>query len=312
MEQVTNQFDRRLTGGMVTLTVIIGDGQLGGSVMKLNGTALDRRGDIVRAPIGDAAGRAIESVRSRGKLLVIRLGKVTDAEPGPRQRSFVVHLMQGGRLSWNAKHRVRPRGGQARWHLRDGSSLLLTESGTEHRVGVWFVAGDPERSAPLAALGPDADTVDAEELAERLEVRSMRLHHFLRDQHGIAGLGRRLADEVCHGARLSPFALTTKLRPDDVERLVATIRDQVAADLAFERAREDMSHAKDRVGSAHRRVGQACPVCGEPLTPGPSTPAGASVERYCRYSGDHEFVYPRDWHPPVRPGTGVGPARGLP
>lgn len=56
----------------------------------------------------------------------------------------------------------------------------------------------------------------------------------------------------------------------------------------------------------------ACPVCGEPLTPGPSTPAGASVERYCRYSGDHEFVYPRDWHPPVRPGTGVGPARGLP
>jgi formamidopyrimidine-DNA glycosylase len=216
-------------------------------------------------PIGDAAGRAIESVRSRGKLLVIRLGKVTDPEPGQRQRSFVVHLMQGGRLSWDAKHRVRPRGGQARWHLRDGRSLLLTESGTEHRVGVWFVAGDPERSAPLAALGPDADTVDAEELAERLEVRSMRLHHFLRDQHGIAGLGRRLADEVCHGARLSPFALTTKLRPDDVERLVATIRDQVAADLAFERAREDMSHAKDRVGSAHRRVGQACPVCGDQI-----------------------------------------------
>ena len=63
MEQVTNQFDRRLTGGMVTLTVIIGDGQLGGSVMKLNGTPLDLRGDIVRAPIGDAAdldGRVLE------------------------------------------------------------------------------------------------------------------------------------------------------------------------------------------------------------------------------------------------------------
>jgi formamidopyrimidine-DNA glycosylase len=214
-------------------------------------------------PIGDAAGRAIESIRSRGKLLVIRLEPSPDGAPEQRRRSFVIHLMQGGRLTWDAKNRVHPRGGQARWHLRDGRSLLLTESGTEHRVGVWFVAGDPERSAPLTSLGPDADTVDVEELAERLTLRSMRLHNFLRDQHGIAGLGRRLADEVCHGARLSPFALTTKLRPDDVDRLVTTIRDQVAADVAFERTRHDMSHAKDRVGSVHRRVGDACPVCGD-------------------------------------------------
>jgi hypothetical protein len=56
-----------------------------------------------------------------------------------------------------------------------------------------------------------------------------------------------------------------------------------------------------------------CPICAEPLTPGPSTPRGASVQLFCRYSGDHSFVYPRDWHPPVRPAAGAGAwAGGLP
>lgn len=43
-----------------------------------------------------------------------------------------------------------------------------------------------------------------------------------------------------------------------------------------------------------------CPFCGEPLTPGPSTKAGSGMELFCRYAGDHEFVYPRDWHPASR------------
>lgn len=48
----------------------------------------------------------------------------------------------------------------------------------------------------------------------------------------------------------------------------------------------------------------ACPFCTEPLTPGPSTKAGSGVELFCRYAGDHEFVYPRDWHPAVRMDAG--------
>lgn len=49
----------------------------------------------------------------------------------------------------------------------------------------------------------------------------------------------------------------------------------------------------------------ACPDDGEPLEPGPSTPAGASVELFCRYCG---WQYPRDYIAPVRPVTGS--ARG--
>lgn len=48
------------------------------------------------------------------------------------------------------------------------------------------------------------------------------------------------------------------------------------------------------------RPPQACPRDGEPLTPGPSTPAGASVELFCRYCF---WQYPRDYVAPERPGV---------
>jgi hypothetical protein len=44
----------------------------------------------------------------------------------------------------------------------------------------------------------------------------------------------------------------------------------------------------------------ACPVCGQPLVSAPSAKSGSGVELFCDYAGDHEFLYPRDWHPPVR------------
>lgn len=50
-----------------------------------------------------------------------------------------------------------------------------------------------------------------------------------------------------------------------------------------------------------------CPQCAEPLTPGPSTPRGATVQLFCRYDG---WQYPRDWHPPTRPATGMGAGAG--
>ena len=124
--------------------------------------------------------------------------------------------MQGGRLKPDEKQSAKPRFGQARWRFADGRALLLTEAGTERKAGVWVVAGDPDEQAPLHGLGPEADTLDAATLARLLAEHPMRLHGFLRDQHILAGLGRLLANEVCHRARLSPFANTAKLGADEV------------------------------------------------------------------------------------------------
>ena len=63
-------------------------------------------------------------------------------------------------------------------------------------------------------LGPDADQVTPEQMVELFGRKNQRVHGFLRDQRSIAGLGRRLANEICHRARLSPFAMTGKLGLD--------------------------------------------------------------------------------------------------
>jgi formamidopyrimidine-DNA glycosylase len=206
-------------------------------------------------PPDDAYGQGLVFVGRRGKLLELDFGTVT----------FVVHLMQGGRLKPDEKQAAKPRGGQARWRFADGRALLLTEAGSERKAGVWVIGGDPEEQEPLAHLGPDADKLDAGALGRLLADHPMRLHGFLRDQRILAGLGRRLANEVCHRARISPFAATAKLGPDEVERLVEAIQVCSAEGLAFERGLEEMSSSADRPGSVHHRVGEACPVCGDTI-----------------------------------------------
>jgi formamidopyrimidine-DNA glycosylase len=209
-------------------------------------------------PPPDAAhGHPLEDVGRRGKHLLVRFEPVT----------FVVHLMQGGRLKEDAKQAAKPRGGQARWSFADGRALLLTEAGTERKAGVWVLPsdGDLDATPPLDQLGPEADTLERATLAVLLAEHPMRLHGWLRDQRILAGLGRRLANEICHRARLSPFAASAKLDADAVDRLHAAMGACIAESLAYERTRSDMSSSADRPGAVHHRDGEACPVCGDTI-----------------------------------------------
>jgi formamidopyrimidine-DNA glycosylase len=208
----------------------------------------------------EAKGQALTAVGRRGKYLLVEFPAI----------SFVVHLMQGGRLKPDEKQAAKPRGGLARWRFSDGSAILLTEQGTEHKAGVWVVPAGADLSPgtdvePFVGLGPDADTLSADQLAALVTGRSGRLHGFLRDQHQLAGLGRRLANEICHRARLSPFANTAKLTPDEIARLHEAIGGCVDESLAYERGRSDMSSSKERPGAVHHRTGEPCPVCGDPV-----------------------------------------------
>lgn len=200
-----------------------------------------------------AVGNSIETIGSRGKLFVLGLGEV----------SFVVHLMQGGRLISDAKMTARPRNGIARWRFVDHDALLLNEAGKERKAGIWVVLGDPNTQAPLAGLGPDADTVSRAGLATLVGSTRVRLHGFLRDQHHLAGIGRRLANEICHAAMISPFAITTRLGEDEVDRLHGAISTCIKTSVDFERTQSEMVGSAQRPAMVHHRTGEACGVCGD-------------------------------------------------
>ncbi len=209
-----------------------------------------------------AAGKALRMIGNRGKYLLLHFGQ-DDGEDDDPGLTFVVHLMQAGRLRVDAKQARKPRGGMARWTFADGSALLLTEAGTERRAGVWLIAGDLGAVEPLTRLGPDADAMSRDELARRLAAASERVHGFLRDQSHLAGIGRLLANEILHSARISPFANTSRLNGDAVDRLHAAITTSIARGLAAEREREDMGRSQDRPSDVHHRVGELCPACGD-------------------------------------------------
>ena len=207
-------------------------------------------------PRPDAAyGLPLESVGRRGKYLLLRFEPVT----------FVVHLMQGGRLLVDEKQSAKARNGQARFVFAEGPALLLTEAGTERRAGVWCIANAELDGPPLSRLGPEAMDVTPTSLAASFKANNMRIHGYMRDQHQIAGLGRMLANEVCHRAEISPFAMTGKLGVEGAATIVQAIHEAVDEGLAYERTRPDMSSSKDRPGRVHGRVGEPCPACGDTI-----------------------------------------------
>jgi formamidopyrimidine-DNA glycosylase len=211
----------------------------------------------------EAYGLPLLSVGRRGKYLILRFAPI----------SFVIHLMQGGRLLADTKLSAKPRGGQARFIFEpiergdggiDETALLLTEQGKERRAGVWCVpSADLEATLPLAKLGPEAAGIDPASLAELFASKSMRVHGFLRHQGMVAGIGRRLSNEICHTAQISPFATTKQLGADGAAKVATAIDRCVADGLAYERTREDMSSSKDRPSAVHNRAGEACPVCSD-------------------------------------------------
>lgn len=204
-----------------------------------------------------AHGETLRRVTTRGKYLQLWFDSVV----------FIVHLMQGGRLRPDEKQTAKPRGGQARWTFSDGTALLLTEAGTDKRAGVWVMPVDTdfETEGPLVHLGPDVSALDVATLRGILGEHSMRLHGLLRRQTIIAGIGRRLANDICHEAKISPFASTSKLTEEQSVDLLRAIETCVSSSLEFERAQSEIVASAKRPSAVHNRTGDPCPRCGDTI-----------------------------------------------
>jgi formamidopyrimidine-DNA glycosylase len=203
-------------------------------------------------PLSALDGRRLAGAKRRGKRLLLP----TDDD----ELVLLVHLMTAGRLRYLEPGAKGPKTPAFRLRFEGGAELVLTEAGSKKRAGVWLLT--PEQAeAELAHLGPEALGVGAKRLGEVLRANSRRLHSLLRDQRALAGIGRAWANEILQRARLSPFALSTELPPDEVERLAAAIDEELSRGLAL---REH--GAKDAaVYRIHNRLGEPCPDCGTPI-----------------------------------------------
>ncbi len=196
-------------------------------------------------------GASLTATGSRGKYLFLQFGEYT----------FVLHLMQGGRLRPDPKQTRKPRSGMARWVFANGEALLLTEAGTEHKAGVWLVTGDPTSQEPVDHLGPEAWDISRADLVSALRSDNTRVHGFLRDQRRIAGVGRLLSNEILHAAKVSPFVMTNRLSDDEIDRLHEATVSVIDRHLTFERTLDDIGRSANRPNEVHHRIGSACTTC---------------------------------------------------
>ena len=173
---------------------------------------------------------------------------------------LMVHLMSAGRLKYLAPGAKGPKTPMFRLRFEDGGELVLTEAGAKRRAGVWLLRPDALEDE-LAHLGPEADQLDAESLGRILASDSRRLHSLLRDQRLIAGIGRAWANEILHVAMLSPYALSTQLDDEEIDRLAGAIRSEMERGIEL-RLKGKANPAVYRV---HDRLGEPCWRCGTPL-----------------------------------------------
>lgn len=203
-------------------------------------------------PLAALEGRRFSGAARRGKRLLF------PTEDG--ELVLLVHLMTAGRIRYLAAGEKGPKTPAFRLRFEGGAELVLTETGSKKRAGVWLLTPEAAREE-LAHLGPEALEVGSEALGEILASESRRLHSLLRDQRAIAGIGRAWVNEILHHAKLSPYALSRDLSRDEVERLAGAIDDELARGLEL----RERGAADKAVYRVHKKLGEPCYVCGSPI-----------------------------------------------
>lgn len=208
-------------------------------------------------PLADANGRTVRELRRVGKRIAIGL----DGDLW-----LVLHLMIAGRLHWRPPEAtLAGRNALAAFDFADGS-LVLTEAGSKRRASLHVVRGEEN----VRALDPGGIDVFASDLAAfraALTAENHTLKRALTDPRVLSGIGNAYSDEILHAAKLSPVALTQRLKPDEWERLYAATRetlqlwiDRLSGE-ADEKFPEKVTAFRTDM-AVHGRYGQPCPRCG--------------------------------------------------
>jgi formamidopyrimidine-DNA glycosylase len=212
-------------------------------------------------PPSAASGREVTGAGRHGKFLDV----VLDGD-----LHLVVHLARAGWLhyrdAFGGTALLKPGKGPIalRVRLDDGSGFDLTEAGTQKSLAAYLVT-DPVQVPGVSRLGPDALAVDLAGFDERIRSRKGQIKGVLTAQEVLAGVGNAYSDEILHVARLSPFAITSRLTEEQMERLYTATRE-VLTDAVTRSVGQRAAELKGEKRSGlrvHARTGLPCPVCGD-------------------------------------------------
>ena len=213
-------------------------------------------------PITALPGQEVTGATRWGKYLGLQVGDL----------HLITHLSRAGWLRWSdrlAGAPLKPGKGPIalRVHLGtpgEAPGFDLTEAGTQKRLAVWLV-DSPDLVPGIAALGPDALELTAEDLSRVLSGNSGRIKTVITDQKVIAGIGNAYSDEILHVAQLSPFATANKLTAAQLgslhDAMIAVLTDAVSRSVGQQAA--TLKGEKRSGLRVHARTGLPCPVCGD-------------------------------------------------
>ncbi len=214
----------------------------------------------VEPPIQDAQGKGVLALRRAGKRIVFCLED---------DLFLVLHLMIAGRLHWRAAGGAKAgRNGIAVLSFASGD-LLITEAGSKKRASLHLLRGE----AALQELNPGGLEVLETGLTEFQSVlvrENHTLKRALTDPRLFSGIGNAYSDEILHRARLSPFALTSRLSAEEIRRLHEATR-AILNEWVEELRREVGSGFPEKVTAfrtgmaVHGRYQHPCPVCQTPV-----------------------------------------------
>ena len=219
----------------------------------------------------DIAGRRVEAVGRRAKLVVVDLSG--DAV-------LTIHLKMTGQLF--VVPATMPLDPYVRLvlELDDGRELRFRDIRKFGKIGLYPrdpLTGEPVEEAGGAAVfaghGPEPldPAFSLKAFRARLRGRRGRLKPLLLDQGFLAGIGNIYADEALWAARLHPLRSVGTLRPAYERRLYAAIREILAEAVARRGSSIDDYTAPDGDGemqeqlNVYQRAGEPCPRCGRPI-----------------------------------------------
>ena len=216
----------------------------------------------ISPPLSDLEGMLLRDVWRLGKRIVIAF------ERNGEERFLILHLMIAGRLQWGKRGAGLPgKRGLCAFDLENGT-LLLTEASKMKRASIYVVRSLTEVRGHDPG-GLEVLTAGVAEFATILRSRNHTLKRSLTDPHLFAGIGGAYADEIMHGARLSPIVWTQRLKDDEIERLFRAAQSVLLE--WTKRIKEETGNGWPVVTAfrnemaVHGKYRKPCPACGDPV-----------------------------------------------